>query len=779
MTDLEYPQLVLQIALRCHSDLGKSLAHKLQPLDDLDTIRKSQALIGSFQDALMRGIELNFGDLQNLERLFKEQTIFDWEEFRILALNAELAVIAHGKTQAFEDFPLAQKQIERLAPMPDIMQAFNRIFDVEGEVMDTASPELFQIRKKIVSIRSRVQKTMQNMLGEPRLSTYLQDHFITQREDRFVLPIKESAAPYVNGIVQGRSSSKATVFIEPAEIVPMNNELQMAKQDEKREIYRILRDFSLSILSRKDAFLRNQAQLARLDFLYACARLCLATRAQVPKMHNQPRLKLIAARHPLLILRMISESGENAYHKVVPFDLNLGEEHNLLILSGPNTGGKTVLMKAVGLITLMALSGLPVPVDADSEIGQFTKVYADIGDDQSIENALSTFSSHLDKIRLMLENAGADSLVLIDEIGAATDPQQGSALAQAILEKLAASGTKGIVTTHYTALKVFAESHPGCINASMQFDLKSMIPTYRFSPNIPGDSFAIEVAASLGMEPSLIERAKSLAGSQNLEFTTLLKKMQEEKKILARQSYEYELKSRNLDAKLQELAERESQWQKELKSRRQQHLKELQGELLHYQKLYNKELGELKNLDKEERKKLSERKLQVITDKALEISNELIKNNAEGRMPLKNPKAGDKVWLANFDADAIILSIEGDSAKVDMNGISFKTELNNLYPPLKDKDELAKPLVRVQSSLKVQTELKLLGLTFDEAMPLIDEFLDNAAMAGIGTLRIVHGKGTGALRSKVREYLKKKKRIKSLETPPLFEGGSGVTVVRL
>lgn len=779
MIDLEYPQLVMQIALRCHSNLGKHIAQKLQPLVSLDKIRKSQALIGSFQEALQRGLELNLGDLLELEPLFKEQGIFDWEEFRVLALNAELAVIAHSKLEAFEDYPLARKQIERLVPMPDIMQAFNRIFDVEGDVMDNASPELFQIRKRIMSIRSRVQKTMQNMLGEPRLSAYLQDHFVTQREERFVLPIKESAASFVNGIVQGRSSSKATVFIEPAEIVPMNNELQMAKQDEKREIYRILRDFSLSILSRKDAFLRNQTNLAELDYLYACARLGVAIKSQVPRMHSQPTLKLISARHPLLILRMISEGGRDAYHKVVPFDLNLGEDYNLLILSGPNTGGKTVLMKAVGLITLMALSGLPVPVDADSEIGQFAAVYADIGDDQSIENALSTFSSHLDKIRVMLENADTNKLILIDEIGAATDPQQGSALAQAILEKLAASGTRGIVTTHYTALKVFAENHAGCINASMQFDLKSMIPTYRFSPNIPGDSFAIEVAASLGMESSLIERAKSLAGSQNLEFTALLKKMQEEKKNFARQSYQFELKSRNLEAKLQELDEREAEWQKELKSRRKQHLKELQGELLHYQKLYTKEISELKNLDKEERKKLSERKLQVITDKALEISEELIKSNAEGRLPLRNPKAGDKVWLANFDADAIILSIEGESARVDMNGISFKTELSNLYPPQREDTEPVKPLVRVQSNIRVQTELKLLGLTFEEAQPLIDEFLDNAAMAGIGTLRIVHGKGTGALRAKVQSYLKKNKRIKSLETPPLFEGGSGVTVVRL
>ncbi|MDD2543436.1 MAG: endonuclease MutS2 [Candidatus Cloacimonetes bacterium] len=779
MSDLEYQSLLLQIAGRCHSPLGKDLALAVHPLREISAITKSQALIGNFQAALSHGLELSFEDLCDLQPILDQQGIFDWEEFRLIALNAELAVVAASKLEAFKDFHLAKSRVQRLQAMPDIMLGFMRIFDPEGEVQDSASAELLQIRRKIASIRGRIQKTMQNMLSEPRLDGYLQDRFITQRDDRYVLPVKESAAPFVNGIVQSRSGSKSTVFIEPAEVVPMNNELQLAKQDEKREIFRILSDFSKSITSRKEMILRNQKNMAELDYLSACARFANAIRAKVPRMQEQPIIRLQTARHPLLILRMISESGPNAYHKVIPFDLSLGKDFNMLILSGPNTGGKTVLMKAVGLITLMALSGLPIPADEDSQIGMFSEVFADIGDDQSIENALSTFSSHLDKIRRMLDAADAESLILIDEIGAATDPQQGSALAQAILEKLAESGAKGIVTTHYTALKVFAESHPGCINASMQFDLKSLIPTYKFSAGIPGDSFAIEVAASLGMNPQLIQRAKSLAGSQNLEFTSLLKKLQEEKKNLAKQSYEFELKTRNLEARIHESESREQEWQKELKSRRQRHLQELQGELISFQKLYTREISEIKTLDREERKRISERKLHDISVKTEELSKELIQTTADGLQPLTNPQKGDRVWLANFDAEAIILEIQGQSAKVDMNGISFKTEVDNLFAPKNMEQVQAKPLSRVHSQIKVQRELKLLGLTFDEAMPLIDEFLDNAAMAGIGTLRIVHGKGTGALRSKVRDYLSRKKTVKRIDTPPLFEGGSGVTVVTI
>ncbi len=779
MNDLEYQSLLSHLAGRCHSDLGRDLALALCPLGEIKAIEQRQKLIYEFQQAVEYGLEMNLEELRALEALFAEQGIYAWEEFRVFAVNAELGVLGASKIEVFKDLPLAQKKLKRLSPMPDVMQAFNRIFDSEGEVLDSASAELMQIRKRIFSLRAKVQKTMQNMLLDPRLESYLQDRFVTQRDDRFVLPIKESAAPFVNGIVQSRSGSKSTVFIEPSEIVPMNNELQLAKQDEKREIYRILSEYTKSIISRKHVFLANQAILAELDFLYACARFGYSIRANVPRMQDEAILELRAARHPLLILRLIAESGNEGFHKVIPFDLDLGKDYSMLILSGPNTGGKTVLMKAVGLITLMAMSGLPVPVDSQSRIGIFSAVYADIGDDQSIENALSTFSSHLDKIRKMLDSADSHSLILIDEIGAATDPQQGSALAQAILEELTKLEVKGIVTTHYTALKVFAESHPRCINASMQFDLKSLIPTYRFNTGIPGDSFAIEVAASLGMDPALIERAKSLAGSQNLEFTQLLKKLQEEKKNLATQSYQYQLRTRNLEARLAEAEQREEEWQKELKGRRQRHLKDMQSELISFQKLYNKEISELKTLDKQERKRLSERKLQDINLKTEELSRELIRSNSEGLQPIVNPKAGDRVWLASFDAEAIIVEVQGQSARVDMNGISFKTDLDNLYPAKTRDAERPVPISVVRSTAKVNTELKLLGLTFDEAMPLIDEFLDNAAMAGFSTLRIVHGKGTGALRSKVRDYLSRKKIVKGMETPPLFEGGNGVTVVKI
>lgn len=773
--DLEYESLRNQIGSRCHSALGRLHADALRPLAELSEIRRSQNLVKEIQELLERGLDFSFEELGDIEPLFEDSkfSLFGYEEFAAINSNVSCAEEILKRIDALYDYPLLDKLIKGLFAMPELSRRFFQIFDFEGNVLDTASPELASIRRRTAGLRVRIQKTMQNLLGDAQFERYLQDKFVTQREDRYVLPVKEASVPFVKGIVQGQSGSKATVFVEPMAVVPMNNELQLVKQEEKQELYRIFNEYTQQIKAQKEQLKKNQQLLALLDFRFACGRLGRLLKAEVPIMVSHPELKLRTARHPLLALSL----GDVI--KVVPFDLDLGIETRLLILSGPNTGGKTVLMKAVGLITLMALSGLPVPVAADSEIGIFSGVYADIGDDQSIENALSTFSSHLDKISKMIAAADANTMVLIDELGAATDPQQGSALAQAILERLAEKNCLGIITTHYTALKIFGEDHPACANASMQFDLKSLHPTYRFVSGFPGDSFAIEVAASLGLDAELIERAKSLAGSQNLQFTELLKKMQEEKKNLSVATYQFELKTRNLAARIAELDAKEDNWQSELKQRRQTHLKELQKELIAQQKLYQNELSDLKNLEKTERKAHSERKLHELSEHSASLNAELNSLAGKDLKQLGKPKPGDRVYLASFDAEAVIVSIHGDTATVDMNGISFKAPVNTLFAAKATAEHAATSYVTSAISPKAKFELKVLGLTFDEAMPLIDEFLDDAALAGLHSLRIVHGKGTGALRSKIRDYLKRKKGIVSIDTPGLSEGGSGVTIVRL
>ncbi len=774
--DLEYPRLADQVSGLCHSQLGKSLAAGLAPLEGKREIEASLRLVSELQDCLEHGLEKDFSELSDLRPLFGEAqySLFGHEEFHLVWLNARLANIVAASASAVEHLPALRRLWLKTFPLPEICERFDQIFDPEGEVLDSASPELARVRKRVASLQRGIQKTMQGMLNDPRLEGYLQDKFITRRDDRYVLPIRESAAPNVPGIVQSQSGSGSTLFIEPQSVVPLNNELQLLRQEEKREIFRIFTEFTAQIKARSQTLLANQEALAELDFRQACARLCRSLGARVPRIVERPVLKLDSARHPLLILRL----GRPA--EVVPFGLELGFEERVILLSGPNTGGKTVLMKAAGLLTLMALSGLPIPAGEDSEIGLFSQVFADIGDDQSIENALSTFSSHVSKIGRMLAGADENSLVLIDEIGAATDPQQGSALAQAILERFTGLGCKAIVTTHYTALKIFAETHPACLNASMQFDLKSLTPTYRFATGIPGDSFAIEVAASLGLSPELIDRAKTLSGSQNLEFTELLKKMQAEKKALGRASYEYQLKTRNLEAKLQELESREGRLEDELKQRKQKFIKELQSELIAQQKLYQKEQDSLRQLEREERKALSEKKLREISTKLQDIREELAVSGTASRPQARDPQPGDRVWLASFETEATLLEIRDGSASVDMNGISFRVPADSLFEaPDRPGGRDPQPLPATHATPRAATELKLLGCTFDEARPLIDEFLDNATLAGLHALRIVHGKGTGVLRQKVRDYLRRKKTVAAIDTPPPAEGGSGVTLVKI
>ncbi|MGI6198554.1 MAG: endonuclease MutS2 [Candidatus Cloacimonadaceae bacterium] len=770
--DLEYSVLKRQIELLCHSDLGRAEAAKMQPMSDLAKIKAELTLHSQSIQALKDGIEPRLEDLNDPVPLFGiESGVFGYEEFFLFYQNAAISAFVAPLKDSLVDLPQLKKLWQRIVPLPQIRDRFNAIFDAEGEVQDGASPELKRIRKRFSQLRGNITKTMNEMLSDQKMDQHLMDKFFTHREDRYVLPIKESSAKLVDGIVQSHSGSGSTVFIEPQSIVPLNNELQLIKQDEKKEIYRIFSEFSQQIRDLEQEFVSNTEVLTRLDFLFATARLGVKLDSQVPQLQASPVLELKNARHPLLSLQM-------GLKKVIPFDLELSDKR-VLVLSGPNTGGKTVLMKAVGLISLMVLSGLPAPLDPDSKIGIFDHIYADIGDDQSIEAALSTFSSHIGKIKTMLDNATKDSLVLIDEIGAATDPEQGSALAQAILEQFANLGCHTIVTTHYTSLKIFAESHPQALNASMQFNLEGMSPNYRFVTGFPSDSFAIEVAASLGLEEDLIQRAKSLSGTQNREFTELLHKMQEEKKSLARESYQHRLKRRTLELRIEELEAKNEAFEQELKQRKQKFIKELQDELSSQQKIYQRELEELKRMDKEQRKNHSEKKIRETSDKIQELDAQIKAAAMKHRSAVYKPKVGDKVWISSLDADAIIMEIKDEVVTVDMNGIGFKTSLDTVFESKEEQQSKPEPkhYGRETVSNKAAYELMLLGLTFDEARPMIDKFIDDAVISGLHKLRIVHGKGSGALRAKTRAYLKRKKQVISFETPPYSEGGDGVTVV--
>jgi len=763
---LEFDKIKNQISSECQSELGRAIAVKLHPLKNKNTIEKKLNLTKELQDLLVEKKSYNFGNISKLDELlinFKHDT-YNFAEFRQICFNV---IASNNIEQNFDDaekFSDYLKLIRQIIQLPELTVRFSEIFSAEGEVKDSASKQLLTIRRRKVRLRKNIISELNSKIQNLKSRKFVYDEIVTQRNGRYVIPIKEGAVHFVKGITHGHS--KSSVFLEPAEVVAGNNELDLLLNEEKREIFRIFKVFSDEIKYRKDDILLNTKILQKLDYYFAVARFANNLRCTIPEILQKPHLKLIEARHPLLILAFKN------WEKVIPFDLELGKNFRLLIISGPNTGGKTITLKTVGLLTLMALSGLPIPVKEGSEVGIFEQVFADIGDHQSIENALSTFSSHIKKIKEMVQNGDEKTLVLIDEIGAATDPEQGSALAQSILERIAQNSIMGVITTHYTALKLFAENDENCVNAAMQFDHQKHLPTYKFNLGLPGNSFAIEVASQLGMDVELINRARKLAGRQSIELTEILRKMSEEKKELARQNHQFKLKSALLKQKIKDYENKIKFQENETKEIKKKSIKEARDFLTTLQKKLNAEISEIKKQDK----KSFQKSFQKVVEKNKEFAEIEGKLNDSTRKSLKKIRVGQTAWLADFETEVVVVDIAKNSVKVDMNGITFATSKEKLYETIKRKKrEKIKTVLMPQNSAKL--ELKLLGNTFDEALPKLQKFIDNAILSGQNMGRIVHGKGSGILKQKVRTYLRTDKNIVDFFSPPPEAGGDGVTVI--
>lgn len=773
---LEYNKIKTILAEECHSSLGAELAMAIEPLTDKIKIEDKLQLAGEIKLLTKNKTRFNFSRISNLALLFTENIhqVFNFEEFQRINFNLVAANSVNAVLRDVEDYPLFQKISARMIRLEFLEKRFDEIFSPEGDVLDSASNALRGLRRRRRALRQNVVSEMNKTLDKFEAQSYLHDKIVTQRDGRYVIPIKNSASGLVNGIVHGSSGSKSSVFVEPAAVVGMNNEIEMVSDEERQEIFRIFTEFTAQMREYHTEILNNTNLLKLLDYNFAVARFANRVQATIPEVVDEPILELKQARHPLLIENL------GSVKKVIPFDLQLGKDYRLLVISGPNTGGKTVTLKSVGLLTMMALSGLPIPVAGDSVVGIFNRFYADIGDQQSIENALSTFSSHIKNIEDMVNVGDSRTLVLIDEIGAATDPEQGSALAQAVLEKLYENEVAGVITTHYTALKVFAEQTEGCINAAMQFDPEMHIPTYNFKLGLPGNSFAIEVASKLGLDEDLINRAKELTGKQSIELTELLQKMTKEKIELSRQSYQFKLKNSLLEMKIKEHEKKIQDLEKDRKEIKKKSMQEAKYYLGHLQKELNNEIENIKKQDKKDRKALLEKSMTRVNEIGRSLTNKEEALSDTARNKILDPKIGMRVWIKDIDAEGDIVSITQDRIKVDLDGMFFTTHRDKLY----SVSAKVKAQRKVSGSVtpdadKVNFELKIMGHTFDSALPLIETFLDSAILAGLRTVRIVHGKGTGALRNKVRSFLRDRKFVVDFFTPAPEAGGDGVTIVKL
>ena len=664
------------------------------------------------------------------------------------------------------------KLIEDLYTDKRLEDEINSKIISEEEIADDASRELLRIRRGIVAKKDSIKNRLNGILSSH--ADFLQDAIVTLRDGRYVVPVKIENKSRVKGLVHDISGSGQTAYIEPMAVVEANNDLKELYIKENLEIEKILRKLSELVGETSEEIKSNQEKLIELDFIFAKARLALNYHANMPKLNREGRINLIKAYHPFLDRKI-----------AVPIDINLGIDFTSLIVTGPNTGGKTVSIKTVGLLTLMTQFGLLIPADEASEIAVFEKVFADIGDEQSIEQSLSTFSSHMVNIVYILKNVTANSLVLFDELGAGTDPTEGAALARSIMDFMLDRKIRCISTSHYNQLKVYALTTDGVANASMEFDVDSLSPTYRLLIGVPGKSNAFEISRRLGLPDEIIGEAKKLLSSENIEFEDVLQsidedrtKIREYKEELEREKIDLEKENKRLQSKIKKL---EDQKEKILEKSREE-AKRLLLNTKENVDIILSEINEAKdNISSENSKKIQE---------AQDLLRESIKNArdkseleiAKAKNPIREIKIGDKVRtsLGNL---ATVLELPDKKGNVLVQSGMMKMNMpKDSLTRIDVQEDTTKHNTRSilqNKATNVKSEIDIRGKNFEDAKDIVDKYLDDAYLSGLKSVRIIHGKGTGVLRKKLREHFRSVKTIKSYKDAEYNEGGDGVTVVIL
>ena len=668
---------------------------------------------------------------------------------------------------------------DQLEPLTLLSNEIERCIIAEDEISDDASPALKHIRRSIAGINDKIHATLNNLVNGA-LRSYLQDPIITMRGDRYCVPVKAEYRSQVNGMIHDQSSTGSTLFIEPMAVVKLNNDLKELYAKEQEEIQVILARLSEDTAEYIEEIRTDYRVLTDLDFIFARGQLALSMNASRPILNNEGRIHIRDGRHPLLDAR-----------KVVPITVTLGEDFSLLIVTGPNTGGKTVSLKTVGLFTLMGQAGLHIPAADRSELAVFHQVYADIGDEQSIEQSLSTFSSHMTNIVSFLKDVDEQSLVLFDELGAGTDPTEGAALAIAILSHLHNRGIRTMATTHYSELKVFALSTEGVENACCEFDVESLKPTYRLLIGIPGKSNAFAISGKLGLPDYIIEDAKNRLTEQDVSFEDLLTDLENSKRIIEKERDEIQAYKREVER----LKTQTRQKQEKLDEQRDRILREANEKA-------NAILREAKEMADETMKNFRKFGKEGISAAEMERERERLRKKIKdtaGQSALKPQKPkkaykpsdfklGESVKVLSMNLTGTISSLPDSRGNVTVQMGILRSQVNisdleiieeaNPYAP-KNMRRTGSGKIKMSKSLSVRPEINLLGKTVDEAVAELDKYLDDALLSHLNTVRVVHGKGTGALRKGIHEYLRRQKHVKSYHLAEFGEGDAGVTIVEL
>ena len=779
---LEYDKIIHRLTGHAASMGAKDRCEKLQPSTSLWEIERAQTQTA---DALRRVYQkgsISFGGIRDVRGSIKRLQIggiLGMGELRQIMSLLETA----DKVQQYgahenddEKADSLDESFGFLDPVPALAKEIRRCILADDEMADDASPALFSIRRSMRQMNDKVHSTLTSMVNGA-MRTYLQDAVITMRDGRYCLPVKAEHRSQVPGMIHDQSATGSTLFIEPMAVVKLNNEFKELLLKEQQEMEKILSDLSEKAAAWADQITGDYDILVELDFIFAKAMLAKEMDAVRPIFNDQRRIRIKEGRHPLLDPK-----------KVVPVTVRLGDDFRLLIITGPNTGGKTVSLKTVGLFTLMGQAGLHIPAFEGSELGVFDNVFADIGDEQSIEQSLSTFSSHMTTIVKILQEMDTNSLVLFDELGAGTDPTEGAALAVSILDHLQKQGIRTMATTHYSELKIYALSTEGVENACCEFDVESLRPTYRLLIGIPGKSNAFAISSRLGLPDFLIEDAKTHLSAKDENFEDVIAELEHsrvtlEKEQMEIQSYKEEIrKLRNeLQRKQENIDQRRDKLLKDANDKAAailQEAKDYADETIKNFHKFGKANISIKDME-QQRSKLREK-----IDSAQSKSQ--TKNTAKPKKKVKADKLhiGDKVRVLSLNLEGTVSTLpnaKGDlfvqmgilRSQVNLKDLEYIGEAEQPYAA---KSASGSGKIRMSKSALVSTEINLIGMTVDEAMGHLDKYLDDAYLAHVPSVRIVHGKGTGALRNAVHQQLKRSKYVKSFRLGTFGEGDAGVTI---
>ena len=773
---LEYDKIRAMVAERTQCCTGRELAEAMEPVFTNGEAASQMALTAEAEKLLIRtgrSPAEGFPDLRGCLKRVHAALYLSPGELLGVARCLKAIRLCKEALESAEDCPLLGNLAQWLQAHRSIEEEIGRCIAGEEEISDGASPALLRIRRSMRIANDRVRERLGNMIRSATFQKYLQEPLVTIRNGRFVLPVKQEYRQNVPGLIHDQSGSGATLFIEPTAVVELGNEYKKLLGEEEEEIQRILSELTALCAPYSQDILEGLGILGQVDLAFAKARLGREMDAVQPEMDQQGFLRIIKGRHPLI-----------PKEQVVPIDVWLGEEFTTLIITGPNTGGKTVTLKTVGLFALMAQSGLFIPAQTGSRLPVFQAVYGDIGDEQSIEQSLSTFSSHMTNIVEILKQADAGSLVLLDELGAGTDPVEGAALAMSILEELHSRGCRTVATTHYSEIKAFALTRAGMENASMEFDVDRLCPTYRLFIGIPGKSNAFEISKRLGMEERLIEKAREYLKGEDVKFEDVIsgaeaqrRQAEEERRLAAAE--------RDATAKLREEMEKQRarlEGEREtLRAKAREDSRRLVNETREEMEKLVAAIRAIPGLDQRAADRVIQRSRDALRKREADLAEPLEKKSQDPGAAPKQVRPGETVRILSLDQKATVLSPADAKGDVQVQAGIMKLTVKLKDLRLIQDTAPTKGVGKVQLDTQRQggLELDVRGKLVDEAILEVDRYIDNCLMSGLDQVSIIHGKGTGALRAGIQDYLKRDKRVKSYRMGAYGEGDAGVTVVTL